>query len=87
MTSSSLAWLIPILSILLGVCTSFIVPATQASAKELLGSMAVMGISMQLSIMGLGTFLAPIISAGYLVPMGWNAAFYAIALWCVRSES
>jgi nitrate/nitrite transporter NarK len=45
-------WLIPVLSTLLGVCMGFIVPATQASAKELLGPLAGVGISMQMTFWG-----------------------------------
>lgn len=69
-------WMIPVLTILLGVIAGTIVPATFAAVSEVMVSRQLAGLGMSVLAMGqnLGMFIGPIIFGRLVESIGWSGA-------------
>jgi len=73
-------WMIPVLTIALGVVAGTIVPATFAAVPEIMGSQQLAGLGMAVLAMGqnLGMFIGPIMFGRLAESIGWTGAGYIL---------
>ena len=74
----AVGWMIPVITIGLGVVAGTIVPATFAAVPEIMVSRQLAGLGMAVLALGqnLGMFIGPIIFGSLAESMGWAGAGY-----------
>ena len=73
-------WMIPALTIALGIIAGTIVPATFAAVPEIMGSRQLAGLGMAVLALGqnLGMFIGPIVFGRLAESIGWTGAGYIL---------
>ncbi len=73
-------WMIPALTIALGIIAGTIVPATFAAVPEIMGSRQLAGLGMSVLALGqnLGMFIGPIMFGRLAESLGWTGAGYIL---------